>query len=147
MGVTGTHVAVLTPVAGVGAAHAGHAPGGGEAWEVRGPGLPSYHSPPGPMGRREGRGHEGPPEAHRTQHGMKRWGDRDQKGQDSRLECAAVIEDEVDPGELDPRLPGQQLQPHGAGGPCSEPRGGREQARDAECPQPREPQPTDHAPG
>lgn len=99
------------------------------------------------MRETEGRGCKGPPEAPTTQQGTKTCGDRGQKGPDSRLECAAVVEDKVDPGELHACLPGEQLQPHGTGGPCSEPRGGREQAWDGESPSPESPSPLTMPPG
>lgn len=130
VGVAGTHVAVLTPVAGVRAANAGHAPAGERLHE-------SQRS-------------LSPTEARtRTQQGTgtERRGDRAGKGHDSRLERAAVVEDEVHAGELHASLPGEQPQPHGARGPCGEPRGGGEQAGDRRRPQPGEPQPTDRAPG
>lgn len=49
-----------------------------------------------------------------------RW-DRGQASYYSRLEDTAVVEDEVGPSKPHTGLLGEQLQPHGAGGPCSEP--------------------------
>lgn len=73
MGVAGTHVAVLTPVAGVRAANAGHAPGGGgEGFRNNREGQ-AAPSPPllADIGGTEGRRRQGTSEACTRQQGMK----------------------------------------------------------------------------
>lgn len=141
--VAGTHVAVLTPVAGVRAANAGHAPGGGGRRErlQRPQRRQAGPSPPllGDRGETEGRRHQGPAEACTAQQGMTRRGGRGQQGHYSRLMDAAVVKDKVRPGEPHTRLLGEQLQPHRARGPCGKAKGGREPAGGQRVPPPEQP--------
>lgn len=115
MGLAGTHVAVLTPLAGVRAADAGHAPGGERLQKSQRRPSRDLHCPlRGPHGKPKEKG------THVTV-SHRDTGTRGQASYYSRLEDAAVVEDEVSPSKPHASLLGEQLQPHGAGGPCSEP--------------------------